>query len=150
MPNSEGVGPRDRFLALAEHAQHRAVVQVVRREAARRQRDGHGTSSAESNATRFRNFSARSSVCRISGRPVSNDSMRSPRTSAFFACASAHFHEVPDGLVVAREGEAIRDAARGQNQVARRQVGLVHHHARREARKAGAAIGLVRDHARYA
>ena len=36
-------------------------------------------SSAASSATRFRNFSARASVWRISGRPLSSDSMRTPR-----------------------------------------------------------------------
>ena len=41
-------------------------------------------SSAASSATRLRNFSARSSVWRISGRPPSSDSTRTPRTSGFF------------------------------------------------------------------
>ncbi len=37
-------------------------------------------SSADSSATRLRNFSARSSVWRISGRPLCSDSTRTPRS----------------------------------------------------------------------
>ncbi|MCY1503857.1 hypothetical protein D9M68_380000 [compost metagenome] len=47
-------------------------------------------SSAASSATRLRNFSARSSVWRISGRPPSKESSRTPRSSPFLMVASAH------------------------------------------------------------
>jgi hypothetical protein len=47
-------------------------------------------SNAASSATRLRNFSARSSVCRISGRPLSSDSMRTPRTSPALGLGLAH------------------------------------------------------------
>ena len=46
-------------------------------------------SKAASSATRLRNFSARSSVWRISGRPEENDSTRRPRTLSDFCRSSA-------------------------------------------------------------
>ena len=45
--------------------------------------------NAASKATKFKNFSARSSVWRISGRPASSDSTRTPRSVWVLICASA-------------------------------------------------------------
>jgi len=103
-------------------------------------------SSAASSATRFRNFDARSSVWRTSGRPVASDSMRRPRKLAVLTCASAHsvnFCTAASPSRVAATGEPVGDAARGLHEAGRGQIGLVQHHARRERRKAGATVGLV-------
>ena len=60
-------------------------------------------SSAASSATRLRNFSARLSVWRISGRPLASDSMRMPRSALALSSASAQatnsatLASLPDG-----------------------------------------------------
>jgi hypothetical protein len=91
-------------------------------------------SSAASSATRFRNFSARSSVWRISGRPLSSDSTRTPRSGAC-AMRSRPLHEALHGGVAgAGRGhrQPVGDAAGRLHQAGGRQVGLVQHHTRRK------------------
>jgi hypothetical protein len=122
-------------LALAQHAQHGAVVQMAGRKAARRQRHGHRAEHARPAAPPGSGTSRRGPcVWRISGRPVSSDSTRTPRTSALLDLGigplanCAHLPRRP------RHRKPVAQAAGRLHQAGGLvQVGLVEHHARRES-----------------
>ena len=107
-------------------------------------------SSADSSATRLRNFSARSSVWRISGRPVASDSMRMPRRLLALISASA---QSTNSATLASRAASAATARRYEMRlagwtrpVAARSASFSMH-ARREAGEAGAAVGLDDDDA---
>jgi hypothetical protein len=81
---------RDGPLRQAEHAQHRAVVQVARREVARG--DGHGDGGEQRRQQGDEVEELLGAVERLphSGRPLASDSTRMPRTADFLISASAH------------------------------------------------------------
>ena len=107
-------------------------------------------SSAASSATRLRNFSARSSVWRISGRPLSSDSIAHAAQRLGLESrprprrrTRRPWHRCPS----ASHREPVGDAAGRLDQAGGGEVGVVEHHPRREAGEAGAAVGLDQDDA---
>ena len=139
---------RDRSLRQAEDAQHRAVVEVAAGEVARGDADrDRGEQRREQ----------RDQVEELLG-PVERLAHLGPAGGERLDPDAAQVLGLDLGLGpvdelvhagvvggVGRDREAIDDPARRLHQAGRRQVGDVEHHARREAREAGAAIGLDDD-----
>ncbi len=138
----------DGALALAQHAQHGAVVQVAGREAARRQRHRHGRKQRRQQRDEVEELAR--AVQRLAHLGAAAFEGLQPR-AAQLALLDDGVQLVGERLHrpgAAGDGEAVGDAAGRLHEAGARHVGLVDHDARREAHEAGAAVGLDHDHAR--
>ncbi len=143
----ERVAHGDGALALAQHAQHGAVVQMAGRKAARGQRHGHG---AEQRGQQ------RHQVQELLG-PVQRLAHLGPARFKRLHTHAAHgvllelrVGPLGEGAhlpVVARHGKAVGQAAGRLHQRGGGNVGLVDHHARRKAHEAATTVGLGDDDA---
>ena len=123
-PNSNAGRARRCAAAAAEHAQHRAVVEVAAAKSRAAMPTATAASSAASSATRLRNFSARSSVWRIS--PAGGHRLEAQATQArALISSSAHCTKARTGAAgaSARDGEPVGHAAGRLDEAGGRQVG---------------------------
>jgi hypothetical protein len=135
------------MVALAQHAQHRAVVEVVGREAARGQRHRHGRQQRRQQRHQAQEFLG--AVQRLAHLgPAALEGVE-PH-AAQLALLDLRLGPVDEALhrrIGPRHREPVAHAAGRLHEAGARHVGLVEHHARREAHEARAAIGLERDDA---
>ena len=145
------VGPGDAPLRQAQHAQHRAVVQVARSEVTRR--DGHRHRRQQCRQQRHQVEELAGTVQRLAHlgaagfqRFDAHAAQRQVLDHRFgFLHEAAHAGVAP---VRRGHGQPVGHAAGRLHQAGGGEVRLVQHHARCEAHEAGAAIGLDDDQAR--
>ena len=141
---------RDRPLRQAEDAQHRAVVEMATGEVARGDADRDRGEQRREQRDEVEEFLG--AVERLAHLgPAGGERLDADAAQALrLDLALGPVDELGDLGVAAGvggDGEPVRDPARRLDQAGRGEVGLVQHHARREAREAGAAIGLDDDDA---
>ena len=139
------VHDRDARLRLAEHAQHRAVVEVALREIARR--DGHGHGGQQGRQQRHQAQELLGPIERLAHLGPSRFEGLDVHASqaALLQVAPGPTRERADlpGLVgPGRDGQAPTDPARGLHQAGRLQVGEGQHETGRERAEPGAAVRL--------
>jgi colicin import membrane protein len=141
---------RDRPLWQAEDAQHRAVVEMAAGEVARGDADRDRGEQRRQQGDQVEEFLG--AVERLAHLgPACRERLDADAAQALrLDLALGPIDELGDLGVAAGAGgdrEPVRDAARRLDQAGRGEVGLVQHHARRQAREARAAIGLDDDDA---
>ena len=140
---------RDRPLRQAEHAQHRAIVEVAAGEVARGDADrDRGEQRREQRDEIEELLGAVERLAHL-GAPGGERLDAEAAQALGLDLVLGPVDELADlGVLrrVGRDREPVRDPARRLHQPGRREIGLVEHHARCEAREAGAAVGLDDDH----
>ncbi len=146
----ERVAPRNRALALAQHAQHRAVVQVRRRKCSRRQCDCYGAEQGRQQRHQVQELLG--AVQRLPHLgPAAFERLDSHASyRRLLDLFQRPLHELRHTRVRPRHCEAIADTAGRLHQLCCSNIGRVDHHARCKAHEARATIGLDGDHAREA
>ena len=143
----ECVRHRDGALALAEHPQHRAIVEMAGREAACCER--HGDRRKQCSEERHQVQELLGTVERLPHLGPSAFERVEPR-AAQFALLQGRVGEIAERLDrrrIARHCKAVVDATGRLHEPGAGDVGLVQHDPRREAHEAGAAVGLQHDDA---
>jgi hypothetical protein len=137
----------DRALALAQHAQHRAVVQVAGREAPRRQCHRHGAEQGGQQGHQVQEFLGAVQRLAHLGAPALQRLDAHAAHLAPLDLFGGPGHELSHPAVVAGHRHAVGDPARGLHQTGGRDVACIDHHPRREVHETGPSVGLVDDQA---
>ena len=143
----ESVGERDRALALAQYAQHRAIVEMAGGKAARRQRDGHRAQKRRQQRHQVEEFFGPIQRLAHLGPAAFERLHLHAANRRLFDFLRRPLDEGGDIAVRTGHGEAIGQAAGRLDELCGGQIGLVDHHARREGRETGAAVGFDHDDA---
>ena len=145
-----GVGARHGALRQTQHAQHGAVVQVVLGKPARCDGHGHGRQQRGEQGHEVEEFLGPRQRLLHFGPAAFERFESQPTHTGFVDFGLSPVGEALDRRVRAGDGEAVGEPAGGLHQAGGGQVGVVDHHAGREAHEAGAAVGLDHDHLRNA